>query len=216
MSIVRCVVFLFLIPLLGHGQATQEHHQIDLSSQAESPVQMLYQQLVSRPIGAIPKPARMKLFAPYLSNSLLQSVNQARACGEDWFRLHPQGNVKAPLAWMEFGLFSGADDRSGPRAFRIEKMESEKDGSFRAYVRLTGGISTEKPWTWRVAAVVVPENGNFVINDVIFLRDKDINTETRLSEVLTRGCDGSRWIGYTNRQKVLKRGGAGSIKGDVK
>jgi hypothetical protein len=119
MSIVRCVALLFLIPLLGHGQAPQEHRQVDLSSQAEIPVRKLYQQLVSRPIGGIPAPERMKSFSPYLSSSLLHRISQTRACGDDWFRLHPRNEVKAPLEWLEFGLFSGANDRSGPEAFQI-------------------------------------------------------------------------------------------------
>jgi hypothetical protein len=140
----------------------------------------------------------MKLISPYLSNSLLHRITQARACGDDWFRLHPQNDVKAPFAWGEFGLFSGADDRSGPGTFQIERAESE-EGSIRVYVRLTEGTPPEKPWTWEVAAIVIRENGRFVINDVVFLRDEDDNAESRLSEVLTRGCDGSRWIGYTDR-----------------
>ena len=198
MSIVGSVAIMFLIPLLGHGQAPQKHRQVDLLSQAESPVRRLYQQLVSRPIGGIPTPERMKLISPYLSNSLLHRINQTRTCGTDWFRLHPQNDEKAPFAWGEFGLFSGADDRSGPGTFQIERMEPE-GGSIRVYVRLTEGTPPEKPWTWEVAAIVIRENGRFVINDVVFLRDEDDNAESRLSEVLTRGCDGSRWIGYTDR-----------------
>jgi hypothetical protein len=195
MNILRCVVLLLLATTVAHSQTAQSR-RASLTSQAETPVRKIYQQLMSRPIGAIPKPARVKLFAPYLSKSLLHGITQARACGEDWFRQHPQNDVKPPFAWGEFGLFSGADDRSGPGTFQIEKMESEDDGSFRGYVRLTEGIPPEKPWTWRVAAVVMSEDKKFVINDVIFLRDKDIDTETRLSAVLTQGCDGPRWIGY--------------------
>ena len=196
MCIVRCVALLFLIPLLAHGQAPQEHRQGDLSTHAEIPVRRLYQQLVSRPIGGIPTPER--LFSPYLSSSLLHRISQARACGNDWFRLHPRNDVKAPLAWLEFGLFSGADDRSGPGTFQIEKAESV-EGSIRVYVQLTEGTPPEKPWIWEVAAIVIRENGRFVIDDVDFLRDENVNTESRLSEVLRRGCDGSRWVGYANR-----------------
>lgn len=195
--IVRRFAALFLITLLGRGQAPQEHRHTDLSSQAEIPARRLYQQLVSRPIGGIPTPERMRSFSPYLSSSLLHRISQARACGDDWFRLHPRNEVKAPLEWLEFGLFSGANDRSGPGAFQIEKAESE-EGSIRVYVRLTEGTPPEKPWTWDVAAIVIRENGRFVI-DVVFLRDENDDTESRLSEVLTRGCDGSRWVGYANR-----------------
>jgi hypothetical protein len=141
----------------------------------------------------------MKLISPYLSSLLLRRINQTRACGNDWFRLHPQNNVKPPFAWGEFGLFSGAADRSAPDTFQIEKMEAEDDGSFRAYIRLTEGNPPEKPWTWRVTDKVMREGGRYVIDDVIFLKDKDIDTETRLSGILMGGCDGPRWIGYNNR-----------------
>src|SRR6185437_9444450 len=171
MTIVRCSAFLFLITSLGYGQALQEHSRVDLSSQAEMPIRRLYQQLVSRPIGGIPTRQRMKLLSPYLSSSLLHRITQARACGSDWFRLHPQNDVKPPFAWGEFGLFSGANDRSGPDTFRIEKMESENDGTFRVYVRLTEGSPPEKPWAWQIADVVMRERGRYVIDDVIFLRD---------------------------------------------
>lgn len=39
----------------------------------------------------------------------------------------------------------------------------------------------------------------FVSNDVIFLRDKDVETKSRLSEVLTVGCEDSHWVGDDNR-----------------
>jgi len=179
MNIVLCVAPLFLIPLLGSGQAPQEHRQVDSSSQAEIPVRGLYQQLMSRPIGGIPTPERMRSFSPYLSSSLLHKIDQARACGDDWFRLHPRNEVKAPLAWLEFGLFSGADDRSGPGTFQIGRAESA-ESSVRVYVRLTEGTPPEKPWAWEVAAIVIRENGRFVINDVVFLRDANVLTESRL------------------------------------
>jgi hypothetical protein len=195
MSILRCVAFLCLIQLFGYGQAPQEHHRADLSNEAELPVRRLYQQLVDRPIGGIPTIERMKSLSPYLSASLLNRIADARACGDDWFRLHPQNDTKAPLAWLEFGLFSGADDRSGPHTFQIERATSQKDGSIRVSVRLTEGIPPEKPWSWEVAAIVIRENGRFVINDVVFLKDKDVDTESRLSEILKRGCNGTHWVG---------------------
>jgi len=205
MTIVRCVVVWFLIASIGHCQVPQKHDSVELSSKAEPSVRRLYQQLVSQPVGGIPTPKRMKVLSHFLSNSLIHRINQARDCRDDWFRLHPKNDTKAPSTWTEFGLFSGADDRGHPRAFQIEKTESEDDGSFRVYVRLTEG-PPEKPWNWRVAVVVISEDGQFAINDVIFLRDKDIETESRLSELLTRGCDGPRWVGFShqNDQKVQK------------
>jgi len=198
MTIVRCSALLSLITLLAYGQAPQENHRVDLSSQVEIPARGLYQQLASRPVGGIPTPKRMKVLSLYLSNSLIHRINQTRACRDDWFRLHPKNDEKAPSTWTEFGLFSGFDDRGQPQAFQIEKTEAEEDGSFRVYVRLTEG-PPEKPWNWRVADIVTRESGRYVIDDVIFLKDKDIDTETRLSGILMSGCDGPRWIGYNNQ-----------------
>ena len=204
MNILRCVAFLCLMPLFGHSQAPREHHRVNLSNQAELPVRGLYQQLVSRPIGGIPTIERMKSLSPYLSDSLLNRITQARACTDDYFRLHPKNDVKPPLEWLEFGLFSGADDRSGPHTFQIEKAKSQEDSSIRVNVRLTEGIPPEKPWTWEVAAIVIREGGRFVINDVVFLKDKDVDTESRLSEILKRGCDGSHWVGYGDPRNTPK------------
>jgi hypothetical protein len=198
MIIVRYVAVLFLITLLGHGQVPQEHDQVGLSSQAEVTVRAFYQRLVSHPIEGIPTPKEMKVLSPYLSGLLIYRIEQARACRDDWFRLHPKNDEKAPSTWTEIGLFSGPDDRGFPWAFRIQKVESKDDDSFRAYVRLTEGPRV-KPWTWEVAAIVIREKGHFVINDVVFLKDKDVPTERRLSEILKLGCHGSHWVGHGNK-----------------
>ena len=80
MIMLRCVAFLFLITLLGNGQVQREHHQTDLSSQAEIPVRRLYQQLVSQPIGGgIPTPKRMKSLSP-LSQQLTAPQDYPNAC----------------------------------------------------------------------------------------------------------------------------------------
>ena len=200
MTILRYVSVLLLVTLLGYGQVPQRQRQVELPKQAEITVRGLYQQLVSQRSGGIPTPKRMKVLSPYLSNSLTHRISQARACRDDWFRLHPKNDEKAPSTWTEFGLFSGADDRGHPRAFQIKTEESEADDSFRVYVRLTEGNPPEKPWTWQVADVVTREGGRYEIDDVIFLKDKDIDTESRLSEILTKGCDGSRWVGFAKQQ----------------
>lgn len=49
-----------------------------------------------------------------------------------------------------------------------------------------------------MAAAVVKGNGRFVVDDVIFLKDEEtLDVESRLSETLTAGCNGSHWIGYS-------------------
>jgi hypothetical protein len=120
-AIVRCVAFLFVITLLGHSQAPREYRQVDLSSQAEISVRRLYQQLVSRPIGGLPTPKEIKPISPYLSSSLLHRIAQARACGHDYFRLHPEKKVKPPLAWGNSAFFRAPTTDLVRIRFRLRK-----------------------------------------------------------------------------------------------
>ena len=58
-------------------------------------------------------------------------------------------------------------------------------------------------WDWRVAAVVLREDGHYVVDDVIYINDstydkpEDKPADRRLSEYLAAGCDGPRWIGHS-------------------
>jgi len=82
---------------------------------------------------------------------------------------------------------------------RVLYAPEEEDGSFRVYVRLTWDAPPEKPLICRVAAVVVQEDGHFVLDDVIFLKDQNREAEARLSQYLSAGCDGTHWVGYGNK-----------------
>jgi hypothetical protein len=97
---------------------------------------------------------------------------------------------------FESGIFSGEDERTEPHTFHIERTESEKDGSIRVYVRLTSKEPPDKE-IWHVAAILVRENGRLVVDDVIYLKDENRawSVDYRLSEGLSSGCDGPRWVG---------------------
>ena len=144
----------------------------------------------------------MKVFAPYLSKTLLHRVDVAMACSADEARQHPDPHSKPQIAWLEAGLFSGDDEQASPRTFHIEKKQREKDGSFRVYVRLTWGL---RPLIWQVAAIVVRENGRFVVDDVVYLKDENRDVDSRLSEYLSAGCDGTRWVGRGDRRSDPKQ-----------
>jgi hypothetical protein len=189
--------------MLTLGQVTQSSKPPSQPEQAETMVRSLYTEVVARhPIG-IPGDADMKTFAQYLSKSLLHRIDLATACGKDWYRQNPDPNLKPEFDWLEFGLFAGGNEKASPRTFHVERTRSEKDGSYRVYVKLTWGLAP-KPWIWRVAAVVVKESGHPVIDDVIFLKDGALDPEFRLSEVLTEGCDDRRWVGRRNHRSDLK------------
>jgi hypothetical protein len=167
--------------------------------QPEAVMRSLYREVVARhPVG-IPTSADMKTFAPYISKPLLHLIDLARACEDDYYRQYQNPNEKPEIEWLEFGLFTGGNEKVSPRAFHVERTQIESDGSVRVYVRLKWG-SPSKPWIWRVAAIGVQENSHFVLDDVIFLKDETVDAEFRLSEILARGCDGPRWVGYGDKR----------------
>ena len=193
---LRYIILLQFSAMVALGQGA---HQSDRSllAQPSAPVRSLYGQVVvHHPLG-IPKGVDMKPFAPYLSKSLLYKIDVALACENDYYRQRQNPTEKPEIEWLEFGLFTGGNEKAEPRLFHIERTQSEKDGSSRVNVRLTWGAPS-KPWIWRVAAIVVQEDRHFVIDDVIFLKDDEtLDVESRLSEILTAGCNGSHWIGYS-------------------
>jgi hypothetical protein len=110
--------------------------------------------------------------------------------------------LKPEVGWLELGPFSGDNERALPQSFLIERTQSEKYGASRVYVKLTRSAAHEKPFSWRVAAVVVRENGHSVLDDVIYLKDEELGVDDRLSKDLSAGCDGRRWIGFSNQQNI--------------
>jgi len=182
-----------------------------LPNQPVALIDSLYKQVVDRTPGGIPSGTDWKIFAPYMSKTLLHRIDDFNACAADWFRRlqDPRYPQKPPFGVYESGIFSGGDERTGPRAFNIESTQAEKDGSVRVYVRLAWWeapvdkpdkwrVSQDRPYIWHVAPIVVRENGRLVVDDVIFLKDetrpKDV--DWRLSQSLSQGCDGPRWVGY--------------------
>jgi hypothetical protein len=195
MDLLRCILLLQFTTTLALGQAAERTEPASPSNRSDALVRSLYTQVVARhPLG-VPDDANMKIFAPYLSKALLHRMDTAIACGADWHRQNPEPHLKPALGWLELGPFSGDNERASPQTFLIERTRSENDTSFRVYVRLTRAYPEGRPSPWRVAAIVIRENGHFVVDDVIYLKDEDYD-EGRLSEGLSEGCDGPRWVGY--------------------
>jgi len=205
MKFLRCVFLLQLATTLALGQPAHESNSRFLPNHPEALVQSLYTEVVTRHPAGIPQGADMKVFAPYLSKSLLQRVDLFLACYADWLRQNPDPNTKPPFGVFESGIFSGSNERTEPRTFHVEKAQAQKDGSFRVYVSLAYEDPPGHSQTWRVAAIVVLENGHFVVDDVIYLKDKETHVQSRLSGGLSYQCDGARWVGYGDRQKDLKQ-----------
>jgi hypothetical protein len=154
----------------------------------------------------------MKTFAPYLSKALLERIDQAKACSDDWDRQNPEPHLKAEIA-SSYGLFSGAGWEAEPQTFQIGKAEPEKDGASLVYVNLTRGKPPAQSSTWRVAAVVRRESDHYAVDDVIYINDSVYDNiqakpaNKRLSGYLSAGCDGSHWRGniMPNEPEALVR-----------
>jgi hypothetical protein len=199
MNLLRCAILLTFATVLALGQPADQSQPTNLPNQPKVLVRSLYQQVVARHPTGLPSGVDMKIFAPYLSKTLLHRIDLADACERDFFRKHRDPNMKPPFAWLEAGLFSGEDEKTSPGNFRIERTQAEQDGSFRVDVRLTYR-PTDGPGSWRVVAIVVREGGHFVVNDVVYLKNENSSpltpAEWRLSQLLSQGCDGPYWIGY--------------------
>jgi hypothetical protein len=174
MNLLRFLLLMHITTLLVLGQAAHRKHASP-ANRPEALVRSLYTQVLARhPLG-VPDDADMKVFAPYLSKALLHRMDLAIACGADWHRQNPEPHLKPALSWLELGPFSGDNERASPQSFLIERTQSEKDGSFRVYARLTRAYPEGSPSIWRIAAIVILENGHFVVDDVIYLKDKELD-----------------------------------------
>jgi hypothetical protein len=197
------MILLQITTTLALGQLAHQSKPPSLPNEPKSLVRSFYTEVVARhPLG-ISVGGDLKVFAPYLSKALLHRIDLANACMADWDRQNPDPNSKSP--GLEGGLFTGDDLRAEPHAFRIEKTQAQKDGSIRVYVKLTHNEPGESPWAWRVAAIVIREKGHFVVDDVIYLKETPQDVDVRLSEYLSQGCDGPRWVGRGKQPNDLKQ-----------
>jgi len=172
----------------------------------QSAVLKLYRQIVARrPLG-IPEGRDRAAINVFLSRTLIQRLETAQACQDDYFRQHPDKDSKPSFPWLELGLFSGANEEAVPSAAEIVSTRRLEDGSYHVSVRLTYKESYEtygrppdpaNTFQWQVAADVKSENGRFVVDDVLFFDETAKKVEWRLSGAFT-GCDGPRWVGEKN------------------
>ena len=192
-TILKTLVFCFVVAfgLTGLAQTTDD---VGSASRVEAMVRRLYTKVQNRAPSGLLGDADMRIFAPYLSKTLRRKIDLAGACEKDWNRQNHGQLVKAPFAWSEFGMFSGANERTSPGKFHIESVRKDEDGSFRVVVALTyrpgDGVGS-----WRVTDDVVREDGHFVLDDVQFPKDETEEGST-LAGRLSEGCDGPRWVGF--------------------
>jgi hypothetical protein len=194
----RLLYFLFLqlVTASTFGQSMPREGSDYVRKPVAAMVQSLYRQVIMlHPLG-IPSRKNWKVFGPYFSKGLRREISLARSCQSDWVRQDKGQIAKEPFAWGETGFFSGDEELSEPLSFKIERTESNQNGSFRVYVKLGESTPNEKTWNWEVALQVVTEENRPVIDDVIYLKGEEVHAEYSLSQILAEGCNGPRWVGY--------------------
>jgi hypothetical protein len=162
------------------------------------------------PIG-IPRGAEMAKLRPFLSQRLAEQLETAQTCEQDYFRQRRLAGAATP-GWLKSGLFSGEGAHAAPVNPVPERKEPQADGSFLVYEELLlPRHASEHPtrpysandwwWWWRVAVKVVPENGQFLVDDVRIFGSYSTDGPSYLLSESFAGCDGGRWTGVVAAKK---------------
>ena len=173
--------------------AAQTTERATPPSRAESTVRSVYREVLNRAPSGLLDDAEMRIFSPYLSKSLRRKIELAQGCEKDWARQNRGQIMKAPFAWSEFGIFSGANERTSPERFHIESVHKTGDGAFQVVVSFTYR-PVDGSGSWRVKDRLIQEEGQFVMDEVFFLKDGTEDGST-LTATLSEGCEGARWVG---------------------
>lgn len=193
MNTILNSVLLCLTMASGLTATAQTNKQVTQLNGPEATVRSLYREVQNRAPSGLLDDANMRIFAHYLSKSLRREIDLAKACEKDWVRQNRGQMVKAPFAWSEFGLFSGANERTSPGEFHIESIRKTENGSFQVVVDFAYHPG-DGSGSWRVTDHVIKEDGRFVVDDVLFPKEGPEDGST-LTGRLSEGCEGRRWVG---------------------
>jgi hypothetical protein len=172
----------------------------------------LYGEIVARHPFGIPTGAKMTAIRPFLSKRLLELLQTAKACEDDYSRQHhPTAGDNPKPAWLKAGLFSGEGYRALPASAWPVREGPQKDGSFLVYVNLFAqsidlgnglkGGSGSPGGAWRVAAKVISQDGQFVVDDIRLFDGSSADGPSHLLSESFAGCDGPHWIGLPAASK---------------
>ncbi len=197
----RVLAFLLHLASYECRSAAQEPQPADVAGK-------LYREVVaSHPLG-VPSGADRAAIWPLLSKRLVKVFETRNACDQDWERQHPTAGVPPyilkPPGFYEDGLFSGQDEQGYINGAMIGATKAQPDRSYLVYVNVWSyyddgepSLRTKKIYRWRVAARVVLEDGQFVVDHIlgfkgVFNRDKAVY----MSKMLRTGCRGAHAGGH--------------------
>ena len=200
---MKLVLLLGSIMAIGQSFAQQSAHSLR-PQDAEAVVTKLYKQVVHRkPIG-IPRKVDREAIWPFLSGELIESLDTAQKCEQDYFRQYSDPSLKPSFDWLEMGLFSGGNEEALPSRMAVRRTLKQKDGSYQVEVKLTYKETFEtygrppdpkNAFNWDVIAFVIWDMNKFAVNDVLYAKEHSDEAELRLSQLLRHGCKDGKWIG---------------------
>jgi hypothetical protein len=161
------------------------------SRSALDAVRVFYTYVTRNQQFGIPHGHAKKVLWPLLSKRLARLLDNLEACDRDYYRRYGEflraQTYKSATPWLEEGLFTGPNDASTPRTFRI--LSSRAIGDNRVDVL----IAFQEDWGDSEGDVTaILENNRWVIDDYVAMYEND--ELERLSAGYSV-CKGRQWVG---------------------
>ena len=144
------IISLLITSILFEAQAVADDSPREIASR-------FYTLVVREKPGGLPDTTEMKLFEPFLSQSLSSLFSRARKVKEEAMRDHP--GDKPP--YVDGCLFSCLFE--GPERFRLGAHRIS--GRF-AYLEVWQSAESEGDYEWADELVLVMENGHWLVWDI--------------------------------------------------
>jgi hypothetical protein len=187
-----------------------------------SVVQKFYAIVIKdHPIGIPTGPTRDALW-PFLSRRLAEQLDLLQACEDDYCRRnrrvlnpeprpgdpYPPATLKPTIGWLEYGLFSGGNERVLPAEISIRGVDAVGRDRFRVRVQFTYRDTFEtygrppddsNTFRWPGVVVVVREEERYAIDDYLPVDEESGRALTALSDDF-KECKAGRWVGLKGQR----------------
>jgi len=164
----KTILLFFLIPFL-QGSPSSDTPE-DAANQFYSTVLAINEK------GCLPDEKELRRLAPFMSKRLTTLLGDALTYREQFIKDHPPKRTKEGYLIHDKPPFIDGDCFSsnveGVTKFTIGKSQ-ESNGRYRIDLSLVyiDQMSSDKPFAWTDAVIVIKEDGRFVVDDMEFLGD---------------------------------------------
>lgn len=173
MQLLRIATIVALTICVSCNKATKE----DLAQ--TSMVRSFYDIAISRKEGGIPSGKDLERMKPYLSARLIKLIIDGQYAEELYGKRTKHEVPPLIEGSFLFSLFEGADRIIGTKR---ESLKSRT--SYLVEFEYGTNDKDNKPTRWKDRAVLIQENGKWVIDEIEFLGDWDFATKGQISAIL--------------------------------